>query len=348
VTGARRVRAIGLVAAVAVAAAACAGLPCRSGAHGEFVSLGHNPYAASQPTPVGRRLHTLEGWRGELYMGYGDYDANAGPVEVSAYHPGLVSFSTKLRFPSEAIEIYRAIGSRLYAPAIDPRGDGPSAAVAVGEPEGGWTNNRSVHMTHVFDVATFDGTDLWLVGSRRLRAVVARSPDGGRSWATALEVSARSGQAHDFARFHFVFVLGGRLYVQAQDLRGGMFPVSRVWDGVAWGDGPDLRPLPNTGTKPYPFAGGVVYFGGEGLMAFDGQQARVARRPVARIVDQVLAGGVLYVLDGREVLATTDLARWAWVATAPSLTTSIGVLDGRLYAGTADAELFRSCRPVAP
>ena len=83
-------------------------------------------------------------------------------------------------------------------------------------------------------------------------------------------------------------------------------------------------------------------------MAFDGRQARTTRPATARIVDLVVAGGALYVLDGREVLSTTDLARWTPVVTAPPKATSIGILDGYLYAGTEDAELFRYCRPIGP
>jgi hypothetical protein len=334
--------------AVALTVGACSGLPCRFVARAEFVSLGRNPYAAAQPTPTGRRLHTLEGWRGELYMGYGDYDENTGPIEVSAYNPRLASFASKLRFPTEAIEVYRAIGDRLYAPAIDPLGGGASAAVAVGEADGSWSNNRSILMTHAFDIATRDGADLWLVGSRHSHAVAARSLDGGRSWTIALEVSPRSGDSQDFARFHFVFVHAGRLYVQAQDYLGGMFARSRVWDGGVWGEGPDLRPIPNTGAKPYAVAGQVVYLGSEGLMVFDGGQVRVARAPAARIVDHTVDGGVLYVLDGREIVGTADLRRWTPVATAPPETTSIGILDGYLYAGTAESALLRYCLPVRP
>ena len=186
----------GLVAlGAAMALTACSGLPCRLGAPAEFVSLGKNPFAAAQPTPVGRYLHTLEGWQGELYMGYGDYDENTGPIEVSAYNPRWSSYGTKLRFPTEAIELFRPIGDRLYAPAIDPRGDGPSAAVAVGEPDGRWSNNKDVWMTHVFDVATFDGTDLWLVGSRKTQAIAVRSRDGGRTWETALALEQNNRSA---------------------------------------------------------------------------------------------------------------------------------------------------------
>jgi hypothetical protein len=280
-------------------------------------------------------------------MGYGDYDENTGPIEISVYNPRRSSYGTKLRFPTEAIELFRPIGDRLYAPAIDPRGDGPSAAVAVGEPDGRWSNNKNVWMTHVFDVATFDGTDLWLVGSRDIQAIAVRSRDGGRTWETALALAPR-GAGGDFARFHFVFVHGGRLYVQAQDRRGGMFPRSMVFDGAGWTDGPNLRPIPNTGAKPLAFAGEIVYFGARGIMAFDGRAVRLARGPQTRIHDLVVADAVLYVLDGREVLGTQDLAWWIPVATAPAGTTSIGVLDGYLYAGTAESELFRYCRPLRP
>jgi hypothetical protein len=326
----------------------CGGLPCRLGAPAEFVSLGKNPFAAAQPTPVGRYLHTLEGWRGELFMGYGDYDENTGPIEISAYNPRRSSYGTKLRFPTEAIELFRPIGDRLYAPATDPRGDGPSAAVAVGKADGHWSNNKDVWMTHVFDIATFDGTDLWLVGSRGTQAIAVRSRDGGHTWATALALAPRSGAEKDFARFHFVFAHRGRLYVQAQDRRGGMFPRSKVFDGVGWTDGPDLRPIPNTGAKPLALAGEIVYFGARGVMAFDGGTVRLARAPQTRIHDLVVADEVLYVLDGREVLGTRDLAWWVSVGTAPAGSTSIGVLDGYLYAGTAESELFRYCRSVGP
>ena len=332
----------------ALALTACSGLPCRLGGPAEFVSLGKNPFAAAQPTPVGRTLHALEGWGGELYMGYGDYDENTGPIEISAYDPRRSAYGTKLRFPTEAIALFRPIGERLYAPAIDPRGDGPSAAVAVGAPDGRWSNNKDVWMTHVFDVATFDGTDLWLVGSRATQAIAVRSRDGGRTWETAFALDPRSAAAHDFARFHFVFVHRGRLYLQAQDLQGGLFPRSTVFDGAGWTDGPDLHPIPNTGAKPLAVAGQIVYFGARGIMAFDGRAARLARPPQARIHDLVVAEGILYVLDGREVLRTEDLGTWLPVATAPARTTSIGVLDGYLYAGTVDSELFRYCRAVRP
>jgi hypothetical protein len=325
---------------------ACTRSPCGFGMPGDFVSLGRNPFATTQPTPAGRRLHTLEGWRGELFIGYGDYVENTGPIEVSAYSLRGRSFSTKLRFPTEAIELYRVIGNRMYAPAIDPVGDGPSAVVAVGEPDGQWRNEKGTFVTHAFDIATLDGTDLWLVGSRQTNAIVLRSIDGGRTWTIALQLGPQSRKSQDFARFYFVFAHGGRLYVQAEDYLGGRFPRSKMFDAGVWTDGPDLRPIPSTGAKPLPVAGEVAYLGAGGVMAFDGRAARVAHSAWTQVIDLTAADGALYVLDGREVLGTRDLARWVPVATVPNKTTSIGILDGALYAGTADSELFRYCRPL--
>lgn len=312
---------------------------------GEWVYMGTNPFAAAQPTALGRRLHTLQGWGNELYMGYGDYDEDTGPIEISTYHPGLKTFSSKLRFDTEAVELYRPIGDRLYAPAIDPVGSGQSASVAVGEPGGRWWNNKNVFVTHAFDIATLDGSDLWLVGSRGARALAAHSTDGGRSWTTALSVPPVSAGGEDFARFYFAFAHGGRLYVQAEDAIGGPHPRSRVLSGSRWTDGPDLQALVRTGCKPLAFSGRVVYLGGFGLMAFDGVSARRIGFPAR---DLVVDGGVLYVLEASRVRRTTDLSTWTEVAAPPARAVSIGVLDGWLYAGTAQSELYRFSRPMDP
>jgi len=327
---------------VAVSASGCAPRSLEVDTAPGFFLVGENPFAAAQPTPRGRRLHTLEGWRNELYIGYGDYSEDTGPIEISAWDPRQRVFSSKLSFDTEAVEHYRAIGDRLYAPAIDPRGQGQSASVAIGEPDGRWWNNKNVFVTHAYDVATLDGTDLWLVGSRGRQALAARSSDGGRTWATALTVSPQN-DPRGAARFYFVFAYQGRLVVQAEDVDRGLHPRSHIFVNGGWTEGPDLRPLQSC--KPLPFAGKIVYRGLAGLMVYDGTSARPVGPEVA---DLVVDGGTLYVLSGGLIVSTPDLSTWTTVAAAPADASSLGVLHGQLYVGTADSKLYRLGNVAAP
>jgi hypothetical protein len=335
---------VGALLVAGVAGCATRSIPGAREAPATFIYLGTNPFAVAQSTPVGRRLHALEGWRNELYMGYGDYHENTGPVEISVYDPGPGTFSSKLRFPSEAVMVYRAIGERLYAPAIDPLGSGQSASVAIGEPDGRWWNNASVFVTHAFDVATLDGTDLWLVGSQGTRAVALRSTDGGLSWVTGLALPPRSGRRDDFARFYFAFAYGGRLVVQAEDAVGGSHPRSTLFTDAGWIDGPDLEPFGRAACKPLPFAGKIVYRGRAGLMAYDGASIE---RVGPDALDIAVDAGALYALADGEVRRTTDLSTWTIVAPPPTGARSIGVLHGWLYLGTSDSALYRLSRPLA-
>jgi hypothetical protein len=56
--------------------------------------------------------------------------------------------------------------------------------VAVGEPS---HDENPVTVAHAYDVATFDGSDLWLVGSseRGYQPTAWRSTDGGVHWEIA-------------------------------------------------------------------------------------------------------------------------------------------------------------------
>lgn len=46
--------------------------------------LGVHPQASAQATATGNALVTLCPWHGKLYVGYGDYQRNTGPVDVTA------------------------------------------------------------------------------------------------------------------------------------------------------------------------------------------------------------------------------------------------------------------------
>ena len=199
------------------------------------VLVGRIEPAFEQKTPVGRQIATLEVFNGRIYAGYGDYSADAGPIAILPIDLATGAIGkVLLSHATEAIHIFRQVGSALFAPDIDPRGTrlaGFARGVA-GAPADTWTDEKVVTATHIFDVATFDGSDLWLFGSLRDDALAWRSTDDGKSWVT--ELTVRPWAVGSFSRFYSAFVLGGKLYTQAADFPGGLQTTSLVYDGKSW------------------------------------------------------------------------------------------------------------------
>jgi hypothetical protein len=305
--------------------------------------LALHPEAAAQPTATGKALMALVPWRGRLYIGYGDYQANTGPIDITVWDPALGRFVTVHTSDTEAIYNYRAIGNSLWAPATDRR---TRADYAVGEP---WRDERPVTVAHAYDIATLDGRDLWLVGSAEGGAYPAtawRSRDGGASWSVGRE-SAGTG------RYYFAAVYHQQLYLENWWERP--LGPSEVFDGAQWTAGPELLPAGGHGFRPMVFSDRLVYAAKQTLetphaelsatpnrlLAFDGQAARV-------VLDRELLD---FFVDEREVMVldtagaiwrTTDLARWSRLVSAAELhPRSIAILDGALYVGTRDAQLYR-------
>jgi hypothetical protein len=313
--------------------------------------LGVDPPAAAQPTATGRALVTLFPWRGQLYVGYGDYQENTGPIDLTAWDPAQRSFVTVHRSDTEAIYTYRAIGDSLYAPATDRR---DNADYAVGPP---WRDQRPLSSAHAYDMATLDGTDRWLVGSAEggnYPATAWRSLDGGAHWAIAH-------QSPSNGRYYFAAIYHHQLYVE----RWAKLPLgpSEVFDGTRWTTGPELLPAGGHGFRPVVFAGKLVYATKQTfdtthselaatpnrLLRFDGSVASVVfdRELLDFFADDDRA---LLVLDTDGVIwRTADLASWARVAVAASLAPrSLAVLDRVLYVGTRDAKLYRLIESPEP
>src|SRR5882757_8768424 len=64
----------------------------RSCASCRWELLGVHAQAAAQPTKTGNALITLCPWHSRLYVGYGDYQENTGPIDVTAWDPAKHSF----------------------------------------------------------------------------------------------------------------------------------------------------------------------------------------------------------------------------------------------------------------
>jgi probable HAF family extracellular repeat protein len=342
-----------------------------------FTLIATHPDAAAQPTASGQILATLKPFNGKLYAGFGNYTSDDGPIGIRAFDPVTGQFTNQLlrtlRPPlppidgalSEAIFIYREIGGKLYAPHIDPPGtaadpQGDFSGYAVGIANGSaeaWTDFRVVPRGHMFDMATFDGNDLWVVGAvannislGATDGVAWRSRDGGVTWQESLRVPPQN-TAVPVARLYSIHAYKGKLYTQGQNISPFMpHSTSKVFDGTSWSDGPSLG-AGTTGNiwHPETFAGYMVYHrnhsgvdpDGSRLFKFDGTVASFAYTS-ERFYDYTIGGDALYALltDGR-IIKTTDLLSWSALDVAPADGRSLGILDNNLYLGATGGHLYR-------
>ena len=333
------------------------------------VLLGRIEPAFAQKTPVGKQIATLEVFNGRMYAGYGDYSADSGPIAIVAVDLATGAIGKPvLSHATEAIHIFRQIGNALFAPDIDPRGTrlGGFARGVAGAPADTWTDEKVVMATHLFDVATFDGSDLWLFGSLRDDALAWRSKDGGKSWLT--ELTVRPWAVGSFSRFYSAFLLGGKLYTQAVDFPIGGQNTSLVYDGATWSPGPRLFPMEVARGDVFPWRPKVVgrqviYLDNHSgttyrdvrVYRFDGERAHFAYGPTDRhltgdpqyaILDIATSGGTAYLINRRhQVLSSTDLVEWRMRTTFTGATgesaTSIAVNGDDVYVGTSLANIYK-------
>ena len=303
---------------------------------GDMTFLATHEWAASQPTFAGQRIVDLEiDSDGHVWAGYGDYGANTGPIVLARHSVEVgAGFEPMFTMDTEAAYNLRSLGDDLVVPATDPRS---KADFAVGSP---WSEARPLGATHVFDTASLDGTDRWMVGSKGKDAVAWRTADGGMTWSEMIRVAPS--EADDFSRFYFAASVGGTMRVQAVGNKSGADPNSLVFDGTAWSEQPSLLPDGGAGWEPTEFNGGVVYHAsGHGhagpIYFFDGSKAT----QVADGYDFSVAAGRLWVLtDAALVASTADLDTWIDEFRAPAGARSLATNGISAFVGTTSAELW--------
>lgn len=306
---------------------------------------------------------------GRVYVGYGDYTADTGPIAIAAIDLATGAIGAPLlSYATEAVQSYRAIGQELFAPDLDPRRTrlGGFARGVAGTSAELWTDEKVVPATHIFDIASFDGRDLWLFGSLGDNAMAWRSVDGGRTWTTSLSIAPLT--RGSFSRMYGAFVLEGRLFTQAVDYPGGPQPQSKVFDGDRWRDGPTLIPREAHNHDVFPWRPQVV--GRQAIYLdqhsgttyrvvrayrFDGDRARLTFGPRDRhdagdpqfaVVDVTVSGNSAYVLNRlQQVWSSDDLVEWRrradFAGAAGESATSIAVSGADLYVGTSLSNVYR-------
>jgi hypothetical protein len=309
------------------------------------VVVGTSPQAAAQGTVRGRTIGDLGQDAGRFYVGYGDFDANTGPIDVTTFDPATGQFSANLiTVPTEEINVYRKINGKVYAPMIDPRLAWTANVGYATNASGAWTNQFKAPAIHVFDVASLNGSDLWFVGSAgatqpQTHAVAYRSTDGGATWAVAS--TDRSVTPNGYERYYWAAAIGGKLYLQAEHVNEGS-PL-RVFNGSTWSTSPVAKPCGGTRAGNVEvFRNRIICMGSAGgITAFDGTTA-VATKVTSFVHDLTVPGdGYIYALTQSGIYRSADGLTWTGLASSPAGARSIAVYNRAVYLGTTDATIVK-------
>lgn len=191
--------------------------------------------ARTQSTAEGRKVSDLLIDGGRLFAGYGDYGANTGPIDLYSYDLTSAAATRHITVPTEDIDAIVRVGDALYAPYIDPRDGWDEPVGFASDRSGQWRTEGVAPMVHVYDVASTDGTNLFLAGSSHdaatgtAYAAIWYSADGTSDWRL---VQRRDSGAGDYTRYYWMEAVDGRLYTSAV-LDAGLGPLER-WDAGTW------------------------------------------------------------------------------------------------------------------
>jgi len=301
--------------------------------------VGVSPQALAKPTASGKTIRSLTFDNGKFYVGHGDYIENSGPTKVSTFDPVTRTFAESgLTAPTEEITTFRKINGKLYAPWTDPTGSATANQGFSTNASGTWTNEFKAPAEHVFDVATLNGSDLWMVGSARYGtgggAAAYRSTDGGKTWSMVMKDTS-TGAEGGYERYYWAAALNGKMYLQAQ----GVTPDAplRVFDGRSWSTVKDINPCHSVESRSVEvFAGKILcanYL--RGLVAFDGRKMTpVLPMTYGSVRDFDIPGdGYIYALAGHGIFRSADGLTWQGLAQTPDYAWSIGVHNGTIYLG---------------
>lgn len=310
--------------------------------------VGTDPFAAAQPTAAGHLIRDLGMDGGRLYVAYGDYDANTGPQQVHTFDPVSGQFSpSALQVPTEEISVYRKLNGKLYAPMTDPRDPWTSNVGYATNASGSWTNEMEAPAVHVFDVATMNGSDRWMVGSvvqydpaaAGGGAAAYRSTDGGQTWqVVATDTSVAE---NGYERYYWAAAINGTMYLQASGVTEGA-PL-RAFNGTTWSTVAGSRPCGTIAANRVEVfknrivcAGGTVY----GVTSFDG--VRTVTAAIGGLVDLAVPGdGWIYALTTTGVHRSLDGTTWTALSTAPAGAQSVAVLNGTVFLGMSNSTIVK-------
>lgn len=316
-----------------------------------------------------RSIHDLHLYEGRIYIGYGDWNTNRGPIDIWSFEPvqdgEQLTFVKEFTVDDESVDVFRDFDGKLYVPGIDSA-DKVEDQWALGnlyvKSDGKWHKFRTVpNGIHVLDAAEFDGK-LYVTAGTESGAALFESDDGAKTWERCGE-SFIDGQY----RFHEVVPLDDFLLVTSESVSAAVYkyadgklerlliPMFPGCKAKSWAPVHRLKRF-QTGVVYLPYwigsadARPLFY-----LDDFEHGAVVVGQFRDAHVRDILVLGGMCYVLTAEKqhdespaftgnLHTSSDLKRWTRLATfgAPSLPNSIGLANGTFYVGLANHDPWKS------
>lgn len=314
---------------------------------GPWEQFAAHPSITAQPAS-GQNIKDLAIKNNELYMGYGDYSGNTGPVAGATINLSTRAYDTKFTANTEEINTYRMFNGNLYAPWIDTK---DVAGIYTSDQYGAWADfGRTVENIHIFDVGVLPNGVQVAVGSANaadrstfLGATAFVSYDGGRTWRDEMHdlKNAKDPNVSGYERYYWVAIINGKAYMQARDSYAAygqvVFPV-RVFDGTKWSSvNKQSNCFSSEGHQVEVFNNKAYCSNG---WVFNGK--RTTTNGGTNAADFFKANGTLYALEYQGAIKRLDGSVWTQIATAPSGSRSIAVTPTHLYVGNSTGQVFRA------
>lgn len=324
--------------------------------------LGVHPQAAAQPTSLGRRIIELEIFENALYAGFGDYNANTGPISINPFDLDSRMFlGVRHNAYTHQIAVYRPAPWGLVAPNIDPLQDVPLDPL---DPNGGfsWTDNGGLTWNqspigpsyHVYDVAMQSSSGQWAVGAAAgggNGAPTVWRRVGAGPWQVSFQGDNDPALGND--RYYWIAVVGGVPHIQARG--SSTVKPLRFFDSTsgAWRSLPGgVSELHASGNPQHLQVLGtqIVSASGSGLRILDTENGafRAVQMPDGLpVLDLDVRGSELFTLTRGAVFRSEDGAvTFQRVVTvdAPA-PTSLAVSADTIYVGTAASQLLAHLLP---
>jgi hypothetical protein len=321
------------------------------------VALPDHPSAASQASSMGRSLRNVRGFHGRVYFGYGDLNANTGPVDIASFDPVTKQWAQHMTLQTHSIERFITVGDELWAPCGQPMDIlGTGCEFASGDADHNWETHDFAKAIHVMDGVERVPGEVLLGGNQFLDAGMMTA--GATIWR-----SLGGGPFEEiFPGGSGLVQSSGAPFMSMATLNSVTFAVTDrsvwAWDGAVWAHArvpgnPDDPILLSDFTHPVTIANHIVFgtFGGY-LWKFDGKHTerlgiRTFETPTAAgfteaplLIMEESEGRLLVVNENGEVLMSTDLVNFRCIGKAPADVRGLGSLNGVVYFGGADGHVY--------